>query len=269
MKVLHLWSTAGIGGLLAKYMDQVYPSFESDCIMRKKYDPNRLTVKGTVYKGNWLSWFFVCLTKPRKFHIIHIHSYDWILPILKVIYPHKKYVLHYHGTEIRGNWAKRRHLYRLADQVLVSTPDLLEGAPYHVKYLPNPIDYDLIDSVNIPSEAKARQAFHLDQGAIDKAKIYARERGLKLVIPSEKVPHEDFLKTLCEYYFYIDVKRDKARTHILRALSLTALEAFYAGAIVINFKGKALTRFPKRHEKAEVCKALYRIYFDLTMKAEK
>lgn len=265
MKVLHLWSTAGIGGLLAKYMDQVYPSLESDCIMRKKYDPSGLTVKGTVYKGNWFSWLFVSLTKPRKFHIIHIHSYDWILPILKVIYPHKKYVLHYHGTEIRGNWTKKRRflLYRLADQVLVSTPDLLEGAPYHVKYLPNPIDYDLIDSVNIPSEAKVRQAFHRDQRAIDKAKIYAREMGLKLVIPSKKLPHEDFLKTLCEYYFYIDVKRDKARTHILRALSLTALEASYAGLIVINWKGEIVKEFPEHHKKEEVCQALYRIYFDL------
>lgn len=262
MRVLHLWSTAGVGGLLAKYMDQIYPSLESDCIMRKKYDPRGLTIKGTVYKRNWLSWFFVCLTKPKGFDIIHIHSYDWILPILKILYPHKKFILHYHGTEIRGKWNKpaRKRRYRLADKVLVSTPDLLDGAPYQVEYLPNPIDYDLIDSINIPSEAKARQAFHREQRAVDIAKTYTRERGLELVIHCEKVPHKDFLKILCEYYFYIDVKRDKKGKHVLRALSLIGLEASYAGAIVINFKGKALTHFPKRHEKAEVCKKLYRIY---------
>lgn len=260
MKVLHLWSTAGIGGLLAKYMDQVYPSLESDCIMRKKYDPCDLTVKGTVYNCNYLRWLFVCLTKPRKFDIIHIHSYDGVLPILKLIYPHKKFVLHYHGTEIRDKWDQRRHIYKLADQILVSTPDLLEGAPPDVEYLPNPVDYDLIDSLNIPSEAKARQAFHVDQRAVDIAKIYAKERMLKLVIPIGKVPHYDFLEKLCEYYFYIDVKRDKECNHVLRALSLTGLEASYAGAMVINFEGAALTHFPKRHEKAEVCKRLYQIY---------
>ena len=270
-KILHVWNTAGVGGFLAKYMDSVFDCFESHCIMRVKYDPFELMAKGKVYRCNWFKWFLICLVTPRKYHIIHVHGYDRILPFLKILYPNKKIVLNYHGTEIRGNWdTKRRFLYRLADKVIVSTPDLLKGAPSQVEYLPNPIDYDLIDELKAPM--KTEMAFHVDRYATDIAKEYATKIGKEMVIldrDNHGVTHRKFLAELTRYAYYIDAKRDFDRKTIIEALSLTALEASYAGVIVVNWKGEFVKEFPERHKKERVCQALYRVYFDLAVEGLK
>ena len=260
--ILHIWNTAGVGGFLSKYMDSVFDCFESFCIMRVKYDPFELMAKGRVYSCNWFKWFLICLIAPSKYHIIHVHGYDRILPFLKILYPHKKIVLHYHGTEIRGNWAtKRRFLYRLADKVIVSTPDLLKGAPPQVDYFPNPIDYDLVNELKSP--VKLDKAYHVDRYAVDLAKEYATEIGKEMVIldrDNHWLNHRKFLTELTSYAYYIDAKRDFNRKTMIEALSLTALEASYAGVIVVNWKGELVKEFPSLHEKERVCQALYRVY---------
>ena len=265
-RILHIWNTAGIGGYLARYMDSLFPSLESHCIMRVKYDSFELMAKGKVYTCNWFKWFLMCLIIPYKYHIIHVHGYDRILPFLKILYPRKKILLHYHGTEIRGNWAtKKRFLYRLADKIIVSTPDLLKGAPQRVEYLPNPIHYDRIDELKAP--VKIDKAFHVDRYATHIAMEYARELGKEMVVLDREnhwLTHKRFLTELTKYAYYIDVKRpNPARTReskIAEALSLTALEASYAGVIVINWRGELIKDFPEHHKKEEVCQALYRIY---------
>lgn len=237
--------------------------------MRGKYDPFKLMAKGKVYNCNWFKWFLICLIKPSKYDVIHVHSYDKIIPFLKLLYPRKKIIIHYHGTLIRGNWSKRRLLYKLADKIIVSTPDLLEGAPQGTDYLPNPINYDLIDDVS-PCE-KIPKIFHVVYYADDVAKEYATKLDKELVIfdrDSQRMAHREFLTELTRYAYYIDVKRDNNRTHILEALSLTGLEASYGGAILINWKGDIIHKFPDHHKKERVCNALYRIYGEICARAK-
>ena len=72
---------------------------------------------------------------------MHVHSQVKIIPFLT-----KPTVLHFHGSDVRQaglfgsveNWIAQK----LADKVLVSTPDLLSKLP-KVEWLPNPIDTDL------------------------------------------------------------------------------------------------------------------------------
>jgi hypothetical protein len=235
--------------------------------MRGKYDPSNLMAKGKVYNCNWFKWFLICLIKPRKYDIIHVHSYDKIIPFLKLLYPGKKIIIHYHGTLIRGNWSKHRLLFKLADKIIVSTPDLLEGAPQGVEYLPNPIDYDLID--NISPNVKIPKIFHAVRYAEDVAKEYAAKLDKELIIfdrDSERMAHKEFLTELTKYAYYIDVKRGHNRPQILEALSLTGLEASYGGAILINWKGDIIPEFPDHHKKDQVCNALYQIYRDVLLK---
>ncbi len=57
-------------------------------------------------------------------------------------------VVHCHGTDVRGITGGRRRLLDLvfsrADLVVVATPDLLRDVPEGARYLPNPVDTDLV-----------------------------------------------------------------------------------------------------------------------------
>jgi hypothetical protein len=59
----------------------------------------------------------------------------------------EKLVIHHHGSEFR--FKGEEYIYsKFADNILVSTPDLLEWAPDGI-WLPNPIDtkeYELIET---------------------------------------------------------------------------------------------------------------------------
>jgi len=54
LKVLHIWNTAGVGSIIAKYMDKTFGT-ESWVIMRKRFD-NRVL---PVLNMQWLPWLFV------------------------------------------------------------------------------------------------------------------------------------------------------------------------------------------------------------------
>ena len=99
------------------------------------------------------------------FDIIHIHDLDEIIPWLKHLYHSKPVILHYHGTRVRNRWKERENFWRKADAILVSTPDLLEGAPKSTIYIPNPIDTDLFyrfpENHRQPNSAFAFH-YHLD-----------------------------------------------------------------------------------------------------------
>ena len=136
-KVIHIWGICGIGGLLSKYMVQYYPdNYECISIARKSHDVFYHSNEYTLVWDNRASiWLMKCVLKSRNYDIIHLHSGIQWLPYYRFIYPNKKIVLHLHGTKIRGRWNKVN--LSKADLILVSTPDLLEGSPDRVIYLPN------------------------------------------------------------------------------------------------------------------------------------
>ena len=142
MKILHVWNIAGVASILAKYQAKLL-RWKTWVITRRAYDRYGLTIYGEALNVSAKVFKFKTLLMSRKYDIIHVHSLDEIIPILKLLYPKKKVIIHYHGTDTRGKWKERKNYWEKADRVLVSTPDLLQGAPNHVIYLPNPVDTEL------------------------------------------------------------------------------------------------------------------------------
>lgn len=267
-RVIHVWNTAGIGGLLARYLDRHY-DYESVAISRASHDPFDLaTEKTLVWNMRARPWVLRCLWKARNYDIIHLHSGIQWLPVYRRAFPEKKIVLHLHGTKIRGKWDEVD--LSNADMVLVSTRDLLEGSPDGTRWLPNPVDEDLIfkvlnETVETPMKG---HAFHVDRWAFKEALEYANQNDVELVTFNrdyQSLPHSDFLRLVSLYEYYIDVKRgfpghEKEEGKILEAMSLTGLEALALGCKVIDWKGEVHEGLPDIHRSEKVAQLLHEFY---------
>jgi len=260
MKVLHVWNTAGVGSIIAKTMDKLYGS-ESWVVMRKKFDPFGVTTYGECWDYNGKIFVLKALLKTRKYDLIHVHSLDRIIPFLKFLYPKKIIVLHYHGSDIRGRWSERKRFWCKADAILVSTKELLEGSPKCVIYMPNPVDTDLFNPKHTASQPNT--AFHMRYFADDLAEEYAEKYGLKLHIHDRNknpIPHKKLAGVLCDFGYYIDVKRVSVDCKIGKCLSKIGLEALACGLKVIDRDGELIHGLPLEHKSENVVKRIYEVY---------
>jgi len=265
-KVIHIWGICGIGGLLSKYMDK-YFDYNSISIARKSHDVFKHSNEKTLVWNNKASiWSMRCALKARSFDIIHLHSGIQWLKYYRFFYPNKKIVLHLHGTEIRGLWDKKD--LSKANMILVSTPDLLEGSPDEVLYLPNPIDEDLINYIKSCNIKKKKGiAFHSDRYASEVAMKYAKENNIDIYTlerDTNPLNHIDFLKIVAEYEYYIDVKRDFPNhlygSLILEYSSLTGLEALALGCKVIKWNNEIIEGLPDKHKSLYIANLLNNYY---------
>jgi hypothetical protein len=272
MKVGHIWNICGIGGLLSRYLDREFPEkYESIAIDRgfaDKYGHNN--EKTLVWNNRAMIWLARCFFYARKLDIIHVHSGIQWLKYYRFLYPKKIIIVHVHGTKVRENWQPWEKDLKNADQIIVSTPDLLKGAPEGTRYLPNPVDEKLI--LEIKEECKGldliKAAFHMECGAILEAKDYADRYGLDLVcfnrFASSPLCHKNFLLYMYQFQYYIDVKRDYPGgiigKNVLEAASLTGLEAMGLGMKVIDWKGDLVSWREDIHGSTAIAKELNQIY---------
>jgi glycosyltransferase involved in cell wall biosynthesis len=255
----------GINYLLARGLEPL--GVEVDCIHRAEFDPFGMTpakwkrlypygkFDGRVYGAH------VLVKSLGDYDLIHVHSFDKCVPTLA--YLGKPILLHYHGSDIRGRWEDKRGKWKHANRIVVSTPDLLMGAPPKTEYLPNPIDTEVFKNLGGPRIGKA---LHFNYDAVDLAEHIAHENGVELTVMGKGVPYMDMPRILNEYHYYIDVKRDHSdRVLISRATdtgSLVGLQALACGCTVLRLDGvhKGL---PPEHEPCHVAKKLYRIYKEM------
>lgn len=245
-----------------------------------------------------------CLAEAKSADIIHIHSVEQIvIKIRKVFGNSKRIILHYHGTDIRGLKNKniphsstiqntkirtksyaakvknrlrllqmgyyrslRTESQKLANEILVSTPDLLLLLPY-AKYLPNPVDVDhfskddtIHNKVNNNNNALTIKT---TSGDIQKTLLYCKENNINLKIDvldrtTTPILYEEIPNFLKKYNIYIDIRivNDK----ILENLSKTALESLSCGLKVLNYKLEYIDRLPSIHNPVNVTKELENIY---------
>jgi glycosyltransferase involved in cell wall biosynthesis len=180
MKILHICNTAGVGSIIAKYMDRLFGT-ESLVVNRHVLDPYGFTTYGEIWSCSSKIFTLKCLLIAKRFDIIHIHYFDKIIPLLKLLYPKKLVVMHYHGDDIRGKWGLKRKYWSKADVVIYSTLDLLDKeTPRTAIYMPNPVDTEIFYPRKIKQQPKT--AFHLSYNADNLAKEYAGEHNLKLTI---------------------------------------------------------------------------------------
>lgn len=124
--------------------------------------------------------FFQFLKIIRGYDILHFH-FNSILPLYLDFFIYKamgkKIILHYHGDDIRGKSYKKWFCF-LADQIFVSTLDLLKYAPKRSKWAPNPIDLNKFSYVGTTN--------HPDPITIVHAPSHRKSKGTDIIINAVK-----------------------------------------------------------------------------------
>jgi len=263
--IMHIGNTAGVGSVIAKYVDRQFGT-HSLVVARRVSDPVGFTTYGDLWNNGPKMFTLKCLLTARKYDIVHVHYFDKILPYLKLLYPGKPVVMHYHGDDIRNKWKLRSKYWRKSDAILYSTLDLSEAdTPKHAMYLPNPVDIDIFHPCLRKPEPQT--AFHLSYNADVLAQTLARDHGLKLTIHDWKtegrIPHRKLPEILCNYEYYIDARRSPDQALLRVPLSKTALEALACGLKVITWSGSTAHELPPENHPEEAAKRVFSIYLGL------
>ena len=270
LKILHIWNVAGVANTLAYETRKL--GIEADIIARRDLDKAKFCEVHPELFIATPSKFFIFFIKTiklaKKYDILHVHWYDWIMPHLRFVYPRKVIIIHYHGSDIRFKTEKKKDKFRFANKITVSTPDLLD----HIKgeYVPNPVDFTLFKRTKKAKKDTALfiQAYDRFTEARKLAIEEAKKRNLKLTIIERNktiIPYKDFARTLEVYEYYIDIRQEPYRNTLLDSLSLTALQALALGNKVI-LKDKEIDKFPDEHSPQNVALKWREIYQNLLIK---
>ena len=302
MKILHINDVAGVACILAKY--QRYIGMDSKVLSSYKIDKFGILkfYKDYVDLVDLSDFVDYCISEAKEADIIHIHSMEeLVVKLHKAFGDSKKIILHYHGTDIRGrkipNYSTikkiksrtkffidrsryrlrliqrgyykslptlRTESQKLADEILVATPDLLSLLP-NAKYLPNPIDVEHFSKDNASNNKSDKTALTIktESGNIEKALQYLKENNIDLkidVFDRTKTPlmHKEIHDLLKKYSVYVDIRvvNDK----ILESFSKTALESLACGLRVLNYKLEYVDKLPEMHNPVNVINRLQNIY---------
>ena len=298
MRILHIWDQAGVAFVLAKY--QRLNGHESKAIMVREYDKygigkfyNQYVIDATLDDFDQKS-----VDEAHSADILHIHSRsDMVFKFREKYGNSKKIILQYHGTDIRGIKKqklphrsklsdlavrgiftyrrvrdsilikKRIHskAQRLADAVIVSTPDLLPLVSNAI-LLPNPIDTDHFtpDKISSP-KVETPQALTMNTEATDTQLTlsYCKKHNVNLDIDvynriRDPIMYGDMPAFLKKYGVYVDVRFVDGK--ILENLSKTALEALACGLDVLDYKLNRRHGLPVEYDPTNVTSRLETIY---------
>jgi len=278
LKILHIWSTSSHGTILSKEMNK-YAEVSSKAIA-KKFIGDYIT-EDLIPVPNSKIGVLYSFYRARRVDIVNIHTIDRILPWFKRAYPNKKVVLTYHGSEIRSNnydgasafdlhnnkqnqWHLREKYWKHADAIIVSTADLMRGAPSMAQYIPAPIDREMWKRKEPYTKNTAiySQYTYWAHGQADKIVYrWATRTGVDLtVIPTAQklIPYAEYPRFLERFEYYLDVKQD-LNGEVLESMSSTGLQFLSLGGKVYH-NGKIYKKFPKEADSKNVAKKIYKIY---------
>ena len=297
MHILHVWDQAGVAYTIAKYQQQLQ-GHEAKVIMIANYDKYGISEFYKQYILNTALEEFTekCIEEAKSADIIHIHSrIDILIKLRQKFGNSKKIILHYHGTDIRGlkkqklphrsqlsdlairsimmyrrirdkvMFRKRMHIkaQRMADTVIVSTPDLLHIVAKSI-HLPNPVDTDHFKPDSI-SKNEQKEALTIDTEVTDIqwALDYCKRHNISLNIEvynriKNPIIYKDMPEFLRRYKTYVDIRY--VNKTILQNLSKTALEALACGLKVLDYQLKYRQGLPREHDPINVISRLSNIY---------
>ena len=297
MRILHIWDQAGVAFVLAKY--QRLQGHDSKTIMVREYDKygiaefyNRYAIDATLQDFVQKS-----MDEAHSADILHVHSRsDIVFKFREEFGNSKRIILQYHGTDIRGIKKqklphrskvsdlavrgiftyrrvrdailikKRIHskAQRLADAVIVSTPDLLPLVSKAI-YVPNPIDTEHFSPDKSSSKPERAQALTMDTEATDiqLTLSYCKRHNVKLDIDvynriRDPIMYGDMPAFLKKYGLYVDVRYVDGK--ILENLSKTALESLACGLDVLDYKLDRMHGLPEEFNPMNVTSRLESIY---------
>ena len=292
--MLHIWDQAGVAFILAKF--QQINGNESKVIRVKNADKYGID---EFYKEYGL---FVApeelvnrsIEEARRADVIHIHSLpEMVINIRNTYKESKVIILHYHGTDIRGSEdnsrifnlrnilrpkkivrkIRNRRLHikaqRLADRVIVSTPDLIQLVKGSI-FLPNPIDTNHFNKKLI-KERSNDASDDVYKGILVNSEVtninlainYCKQKNINFNIDiydrtKNPIYYKDIPNFLKKYNVYIDLRFVNEK--LLKNLSKTALEALACGLRVINYNLEYVDDLPSEHYPINVITMLSSIY---------
>ncbi len=291
MYVLHIWDQAGVAFILAKF--QQMNGNESKVIRVKNADKYGIdefykeyglfvTTEELVYKS---------IEEARRADVIHIHSLpEMVINIRNTYGESKVIILHYHGTDIRGfsgdnsrifslrnilkpknivGKIRKRRLHikaqRLADRVIVSTPDLIRLVKGSI-FLPNPIDTDHFNKKMIKERSGDVYEGVLVNSEVTNVELamnYCKHKKINLNVniydrTKNPIYYKDVPNFLKKYDVYIDLRFVDRK--LLKNLSKTALEALACGLRVLNYNLEFVDNLPSEHCPTNVVTILSSIY---------
>jgi len=260
--VLHVWNTAGVACTLAKWTNKLYGAHTEVYAMEKHNRFGHLTYGEPCPNEHFQ---YRVIQNIPNFDIVHLHEFDAFANKIKKFYPEKPLVLHYHGSDIRGLWRRKRRHWEHANAILVSTRDLLKGAPERATYLHNPVDLEIFYPDPNTHEVDPKSALTFRHGAVDVAEKLAEKYDLELSVFSRNIKFISMPDILRRFSWYIDVKRNNGVLFCRRGDggSMTGLEALACGLKVINSDGEIREGLPTQHRAENVVKTLYQIYSGL------
>jgi glycosyltransferase involved in cell wall biosynthesis len=254
MKILHIWDVSGVANTIAKFMDRTCGT-QSKVIVRKTFDTFGFNTQGEVISGGRVKFATKCLLAARSRDLIHVHSWDAIIPWVKRFYD-KPVVFTNHSLLISKTWEARVGHLSEADAVTVVTESFSRDG---TTMIPNPVDTDLFYDQH---QHVTGTALHREYSATEEAETLARRYGLKLtIIPkAQPVKHNDLPALLNKHEYFVDVRRVPAISpDVFPVVSKMALEALACGCKVISWDGRVFYGLPEENRPENVV----RMYFDL------
>jgi len=265
LKILHVWDQASTASVIAKWQRKIY-NHSTAVIKNAKHDK----LKDTSYYGGFIvknKYLFVirAILLARKFDIIHLHDAWFMVVPLRILYPHKKIVMHYHGSMVRAELKGKKFRLKnekFVDYIIVSTPDLLEfdysKQPY---YIPNPVDTDLFKPIKTLSNGKALISLKKNQSS-SRTLMELQKHGFDVTletIPRElRTDYSNFPSRLMMYEYYADLPFVNGK--MVRANSATGLQAMSMGLKVISWDYTVSNTLPDYHQPENVVREIEKIY---------
>jgi len=167
MKIVHINNTAGVASVLARQqnnMGHTAEVFVFNSATQKQFGGKKFNYRWPLSQWNFFK-------KIKEFDLWHYHyPYGSLKKNLEMRRNHKQFLKHYHGDDLRGRVD--------TDFCLVSTPDLLKYAP-NGKWLPNPIDFEGINSILTKISYENKNAKVLYYPKVYESNIHSRELDLK------------------------------------------------------------------------------------------
>ena len=294
MRILHILDAAGVACIYSKF--QQTKGHESKVIWNKDvgdkygiYD----YYKDYIINVSHTEFTERCLVEGKNADVIHVHGYiDILFKLHKKFHKSKKFILHYHGTDIRGlnrqmlphrsrlsdTVIRLKRLYRkkighskaqrLADAVCVSTPDLLPLVRNGI-HIPIPIDtYHFKPDNNSIVELKEAFTVNSEVTNIQWALDYCKKNGINLNIEvfdrtKNPIMYKDIPDFIRGYKTYVDIRY--VNDTVLENLSSTALQSLASGLKVLDYKLQFRQGLPSEHNAVNVVSQLSGIYKDLNL----
>jgi hypothetical protein len=294
MRILHILDAAGVACIYSKF--QQTKGHESKVIWNKDvgdkygiYD----YYKDYIINVSRAEFTERCLWEGKNADVIHVHGYiDILFKLHKKFHKSKKFILHYHGTDIRGlnrqmlphrsrlsdTVIRLKRLYRkkighskaqkLADAVCVSTPDLLPLVRNGI-HIPIPIDtYHFKPDNNSSVELKEAFTVNSEVTNIQWALDYCKTNGVNLNIEvfdrtKNPIMYKDIPDFIRGYKTYVDIRY--VNDTVLENLSSTALQSLASGLKVLDYKLRFRQGLPPEHNAVNVVSQLSGIYKDLNL----